>query len=322
MNPSNHKPLNRESIQEVAEKLMTDNLQTTTLEVKNQLRKDGYYAEQNEVSRWMLQLATWQNWTMANQGNHRVYRFRNDSNDTLTNYLEKDNAFWEVKVSGMEVVTGFGKIGEDGILNSEFFKTNRQAMHHGRRLLNEILAKGYVESTDKRPSLDLRKAYGEYYKMTPLKCKLGYFNVKVADKIRATLRVDNQQIEGYLIQIKSAGFEFEWALPEKGNTLKNILNKENWDALEFAPSHTILTGEKIIETKFFTLDNQPVEDAEIIKKSDLYEAIYIKMNNDNLYNIRFDFTNDKVLNLSKFQLDLKREMLPLTLRFFNPKIAC
>jgi hypothetical protein len=146
--------------------------------------------------------------------------------------------------------------------------------------------------------------------------------VKVADKIRATLRVDNQQIEGYLIQIKSAGFEFEWALPEKGNTLKNILNKENWDALEFAPSHTILTGEKIIETKFFTLDNQPVEDAEIIKKSDLYEAIYIKMNNDNLYNIRFDFTNDKVLNLSKFQLDLKREMLPLTLRFFNPKIAC
>ena len=322
MNPSNHKPLNRDAIQEVAEKLMTNNLQTTTLEVKNQLRKDGFYAEQKEVSRWMLQLATWQNWTMANQGNHRVYRFRDDSNDTLTNYLEKDNAFWEVKVSGMEVVTGFGKIGEDSILNSQFFKTNRQAMHHGRRLLNEILAKGYVEATDKRPSLDLRKAYAEYLKMTPQKCKLGYFNVKVADKIRATLKVDNpntgkQQIEGYLIQVKSAGFEFEWTLPEKGEILKNILEKDNWDALEFAPSHTVLTGEKIIETKFFTLDNQPVENAEIIEKSDLHEAIYFKMNNYNLYNIRFDFTNDKVLNLSKFKLDLKQEMLPLALRFFT-----
>lgn len=317
MNPSNHKPLNRGAIQTIAEKLMTDHLQTTTLDVKNQLRKEGFHAEQNEVSRWMLQLATWQNWAMANQGNHRVYRFRDDSIDTLTNYLEKENTFWEIKVSNKEVVTGFGKVEEDGILNSELFQTNRQAMHHGRRLLNEILAKGYVEKTDKRPSLALRKTYSEYYRMTPQKCKLGYFGVKVADKIMTTLKVDNEQVEGYLIQVKSAGFEFDWALPEKENVLKNILENDTWDALEFAPLHTVLTGEKIIERKFFTLDNQPIENAEIIEESDLHEAIYIKMDNANLYNIRFDFTNDKVLNLSKFKLDLKQEILPLTLRFFR-----
>ncbi len=315
----NQKPLNRTSIQEIAERLMISNLETTTLEVKNQLRKEGFYAEQKEVSRWMLQLATWQNWAMVNAGNHRIYRFKDDSKDAFQNYLEKDNAFWEVRVEGLEVVTGFGKIGEDGILNTQDFKSNRQAIHHGRRILNEILAKGYVEATDNRLSLELRKQYEPYLKLNALKCTLGYYGVKIQEKVEITYRLQNspnaKTSEGYLIHEKSAGFEFEWTLPDRGSELKHVLEHDYWDAIQICPNQSNLTGGKVLKTQFFTKDHQSMDEPEILEKGEIKKLLSIKINNANLYNIRFEFSEGKPLDLSKFKLDLEKELLPIAKRF-------
>lgn len=48
---------------------------TTTLDVKNFLRQRGYEARQADISQWMLVIGLWENWSIHNNGKHRIYNF-------------------------------------------------------------------------------------------------------------------------------------------------------------------------------------------------------------------------------------------------------
>lgn len=56
-----------------AEHLLDQKRAVTTLEVKLDLRAQGYVAFQSEVSYWMAQLANEQNWIYTFNGTFRVY---------------------------------------------------------------------------------------------------------------------------------------------------------------------------------------------------------------------------------------------------------
>jgi hypothetical protein len=74
------KNITRETVRDFARALIILNNQTTTLEVKNTLRSRGYWATQDEVRNFMLDI------TSANSdiqytdnGIHRIYRFANQN---------------------------------------------------------------------------------------------------------------------------------------------------------------------------------------------------------------------------------------------------
>lgn len=56
-----------------AERLMNSSGQTTTLQVKNQLRNRNFLAFQNEISEIMEQLANENNWHHVHNGQFRIY---------------------------------------------------------------------------------------------------------------------------------------------------------------------------------------------------------------------------------------------------------
>ena len=82
MSATAHQAITSDIVKEVAEKLMESNGQTTTLEVKKELRNRGYWAKQKEVSDLMFDLSNTEDWDVQNaaSGTHRLY-----SNDGAPN---------------------------------------------------------------------------------------------------------------------------------------------------------------------------------------------------------------------------------------------
>jgi len=65
---NNTKQITPDAVREAAEALMSTNGSTTTLDVKQRLRQDGYWALQRDVSRIMDSLHASTNWTRSNTG--------------------------------------------------------------------------------------------------------------------------------------------------------------------------------------------------------------------------------------------------------------
>ncbi len=73
------------AVKQVAEHLMLTNLETTTLEVKNVLRKAGFIAFQQDVSRMMDVLSRQSvNWQYTCNGEFRTYTFQFNMGYQLT----------------------------------------------------------------------------------------------------------------------------------------------------------------------------------------------------------------------------------------------
>lgn len=71
---------NQEAVKAAAEELIRENGATTTLEVKNKLRNQGFIAYQAEVSRMLDETAQSQGWEFEVNGKFRVYYFARPSN--------------------------------------------------------------------------------------------------------------------------------------------------------------------------------------------------------------------------------------------------
>ena len=75
---NNHlKSLNKEAVRTAAIRLMEQNYTTTTLEVKQLLRSQNYWAIQATISRWMDELAEEEDWYYETYNNYRNY-FKNE----------------------------------------------------------------------------------------------------------------------------------------------------------------------------------------------------------------------------------------------------
>ncbi|MEL6923230.1 MAG: hypothetical protein AAFO94_04210, partial [Bacteroidota bacterium] len=83
-----NKTLTSDAVQQAAEELMLTRGETTTLDVKNKLRREGFHAVQHEVSRCMTNLCYPRQWTFRQNGSFRVFFFRSDTNEVQHEYLE------------------------------------------------------------------------------------------------------------------------------------------------------------------------------------------------------------------------------------------
>ena len=67
-----------EQLLNAALKLMKKNKQTTTLEIKTELRAQGLFAAQDRVAKITKEVAKEQNWRWEPHEGHWVYRLRNE----------------------------------------------------------------------------------------------------------------------------------------------------------------------------------------------------------------------------------------------------
>lgn len=315
MNQTNLKTLDLTVVQKAAEELMTLNGTTTTLEVKNHLRKKGFLAMQTDVSNLMH--ACWMknrhDWQFVQSGGHRTYSFKFDTNESFNFYLEKDDSFWAIAASGKTFVTEEGQVGQTGTFEEKSYDTNRKMMWVARSFLELQKEKGFVEATDKRLPLKIRQKFDRFSNQKMTGCKMGFFEAEKWVKQAATFEVNGQQREGYLLLNKSAGYTFSWNLPEDLEAVRLILKSKKWDAAKWGFREAKLLGEKIKAAEAFDAKGVTLKEGvyQLLEKQTAMETQAILVNNENLYQIECFFEAGERAVLSKFQMDLETEMLPL-----------
>lgn len=81
-NIMNKLTVDKNIVKEVAELLININGETTTKEIKTELRDNNYYATQEIVSNFMAQISNEQGWSYTFNGEYRTYFIDKDVTDT------------------------------------------------------------------------------------------------------------------------------------------------------------------------------------------------------------------------------------------------
>lgn len=306
------KNLTKEAVKEAAEYLIEAFGTTTTLDVKNRLRQVGYQAFQNEVSNLMDTVTAEERWQFNHNGRYRVYRFGPDSNDTFHKYLENGQQFYEILASDKELVINEGIVGNNGQMQTQRFPTNRKTIAEGKKTYQEKIQAGYAEAVDQRLAFNLRQKYATYLEKTPARYTIGFFNVKASEKLAATITLENNQTtNGYVIQSKNAGYNFTWELPQSKDQLKHILKASSTIHHQLKYDQKELLGEKVKETKAYNQGQELIAKYQHFIPQNPTEIQEIELSMENVYKIDIWFEEGSQISLSKFDLDIHKELLPV-----------
>src|SRR5690349_14689610 len=114
-----------DDVREVVYTLMAQHQSTTTLDVKNELRRLGFQAFQDQVSQMVNAIVSHDNLSSRNNGKFNVYSFGADTNEVKQVYMELGQEFWEAKAEKKSITIFSGKIGTDGKQEQfEFYKNS------------------------------------------------------------------------------------------------------------------------------------------------------------------------------------------------------
>jgi predicted DNA-binding WGR domain protein len=293
-----------------AEELMSKNGSTTTLDVKNRLRNNGYMAVQAEVSRFMDDLARTESWTYAQQNSFRVYRLGPDTNETFDMYLEKDNDFWEISVKGLEQTVSEGKKGSVGTFFHKSLVSNRQAIRHAKKLVDEKKQMGFNIQVSQLLPMTLRKKFGKYLEQKPKICTLSFYNVEMTEKSPADFYTSEGKVSGYLIQSKSGGYQFTWE--NNFSKILLLLSEENLDLNKADFQNRRTTGEKIKSKESLSNEGFSISTYDKVELNAEQQIESCKTERKNLYEVKFEFESGEKTILSKFDLHFDNEFLPIT----------
>ena len=306
------KTLTKEAVKGAAENLIETFGSTTTLDVKNKLRQTGFQAFQNEVSTLMDAVTAEERWQFNHNGRYRVYRFGPDSNDTFHKYLENGQQFWEILASDKEQIINEGIIGSHGLMQKKSFPTNRKTIAQSKKTCEQIKQNGYSEAVDQRLSFVLRQKYAIYLEQKPARYTIGFFNIRSSEKLAAEFTLENnQKVNGYVIQAKNAGYEFTWELPQSKDNLATILKNPSTTHQQFQYDKKELIGEKIKTTKAYQQNEELLGTYQHFKPTAAASLIEIDLPMDNVFKIEILFEGGDQISLSKFDLDINQELLPV-----------
>lgn len=315
MTNSNQRVLTQQAVQEAAETLMLLHDKTTTLDVKNYLRRQNYLAFQRDVSLFMNDLVRRQHtWKANDNGRYRIYAFGQDTQDSYHEYLEKGHEFWEIEVDKTLKIITLGEIGTDGGAYNTTLKSNRYAIHQAKLLVQQKLDSGYQKAIDPRLPKSLRLRYEKWLSQKVEQCTLAFYGVEKVEKQSANLLFNQQMIAGYVLNSKSAGYEITFSREQ----MQAIdLDKASWDTTQIKNHSLYLTGEKTLSQTAFTANDQAIKDYNIQQLTASPQITQLLIHQRNLYQVRLQFAQQKTLTLSKFELDLVKELLPLVKAFFK-----
>ena len=85
-----------DDVREVLYALMAQHQSTTTLDVKNELRRLGFQAFQDQVSQLVNTIVSQDNLSHHNNGKFNIYSFGPDTDETKHVYMERQQEFWKL----------------------------------------------------------------------------------------------------------------------------------------------------------------------------------------------------------------------------------
>jgi predicted DNA-binding WGR domain protein len=267
--------------------LMARNGSTTTLDVKNELRRLNFQAFQDQVSQMVSAIASHDQLSSRNNGRYNVYFYGTDTAESRHVYLQSGDQFWEGRVDGKTVTLYAGRVGTDGTEESSECYKNLLAVRELERLADEKTRSGYTPTADSRPPLAIRRQYGHLFGQRPVVCRIGYYNV-----------VKKELADGQLVT-KNAGYRFTWHLPASHAEVAGALSGPTWHTGDVRFDGAQLLGEKLMGH----------EAADVPA-----EALRLEVDNGHLYEVEISFQNGSTAMLSKFQPDLQEALLPLARR--------
>ncbi len=306
------KSIDKEIVLGMAEALMILNGETSTLQVKAELRKQGYFATQAAVSHFMDVLSEEEGWVYEFNGKFRVYAFQKDTDEIMYEYLEKDGYFWELLVNETDQIIFYGKTGSMGDLSRLTFDTNRHAILNGRNLIDRKLEDGFEAVEDVRElSIELRLKYFAYLKKQVKEVTLSYFGTHKTEVgiVEAELTSKSGNITKKLTMEveKNAGYELHFEQPQG---IAQLLRRPSWDALKTGFDDCFLLGEKVVKRQFWE-EEMLIDQVSSYQVLEPAQTTAIEVNNDRLYRIDLNFEDGAVLSLSKYEMELKSELIPL-----------
>ncbi len=285
------KPLAIDDVRKAIYQLLAENDETTTLDVKNLLRNWNFMATQKDVSNYVNTIARTDQLASKNNGRFNTYYFGKDTQHTFSSYLERNAQFVEILLRGKAVHIYKGTVGTDGVEEVRQFPKNLLAYQEAQQITNFYKqVEGYVEAVDKRLPLAIRKRFGALLGKKATTCTLGYYNVLKKEQ------------KGKVYYEKSAGYRFNWELAQHSTLLKNLLENDQWISKQQDYTSKELLGEKIIQQE---------------TRSEEREEVTLEVKRENLYEITLTFATGEQAVLSKFNLSLEKELLPLFYGFLD-----
>jgi predicted DNA-binding WGR domain protein len=279
-----------EEVRAAAYDLMARNGSTTTLDVKNELRRLGFQAFQDQVSQMVSAIASHDQLSSRNNGRYNLYFYGVDTAESRHVYLQSGDQFWEGRVDGKTITCYAGRVGTDGTEESFECYKNLLAVRELERLADEKTRSGYAPAADPRPPLAVRRQYGHLFGQRPVVCSIGYYNVV------------KKELSGGQLVTKNAGYRFTWHLPAGHAQVAGALSGPAWHNGDVRFDGAQLLGEKLVA-------RQPADSPG--------EPLRLEVDNGHLYQVEIGFENGSTAILSKFQPDLQGALLPLARRLLQ-----
>jgi predicted DNA-binding WGR domain protein len=279
-----------DDVRDVLYTLIAQNKSTTTLDVKNELRRLGFQAFQDQVSQMVNTIASQDSLSFRHNGKFNIYSFGQDTSDVKQVYLELGQEFWEAKAEKKSITLFSGKVGTDGKQEQLHFYKNSLAIRELNRLMAEKMQTGFSQATDPRPPLEIRQKYGHLLGKLPVSCSIGYFNVSKKEQ------VENQ------VLTKNSGYTFIWNISSSRQELANVLSQSTWSSTSIRYDHAQLLGEKILQ-------REPAGIA--------FPKAQLEADNSHIFQIELTFENGEKAIFSKFEMDIQKAVLPLVKQFIG-----
>lgn len=300
-----------EVVCQITEALMLTHGTTTTLEVKKELREQGFYALQVEVSGLMSVMAEERNWKFWSNGRFRVYSFAEDTDERWYHYLEKGDERWEILVDGKWQVVLEGNTTSTGPVRYQEFPSNRHAVAHTRGLLMIRESKGFRPASPKGLDLRHRFQYREFLREQPLSCVLSFRQGMQNESYPARFQLHDQVAKGKLIVHRRVGYAFDLNGSEARQFVHPGREARSWKVSETLFSKGFFLGEAEITESANLASGERLGRWHLLGVDESAKQTELHLKTSGIYKAEFIYSRQRRLEFGFEQWDPETELWPM-----------
>lgn len=303
--------LQPEIVCQITEALMLTHGTTTTLEVKKELREQGFFAVQAEVSALMESLTEERNWKFWSNGRYRVYSFAEDTNERLYHYLKKEDKCWEILVDGKWQVVSEGNAAKTTPCNYQEFPSNRHAIAHACGLMMIQESKGYVPTMPRGLNLQHRYRYREFIRRQPLSCVLSFRQGLQNEIYPAQFQLHDQIAKGKLTVHRKVGYAFDLDREEARQFVLPTQEATAWKVSNELFKKGFFLGEAKVTESANLASGERLGRWNLLGVEEAAKCTELHLKTSGIYKAEFFYSQERRLELSYEKWQPETELWPM-----------
>lgn len=303
--------LQPEIVCQITEALMLTHGTTSTLEVKKELREQGFFAVQAEVAAWMAILSEERKWKFWSNGRYRVYSFAEDTKERLYHYLRKDDKSWEILVDGKWQVVSEGNAAKTTPSHYQEFPSNRHAIAHATGLMMIQESKGFVPTMPRGLNLQHRYRFREFIRQQPVSCILSFRQGLQNESYPAQFQLHDQIAKGTLRVHRKVGYAFELNRDEARQFLMPTQEVRSWKVSDELFQKGFFLGESAITESANLASGERLGRWNLLKVNESVKCTELHLKKSGIYKAEFYYPNDRHLTLSFEKWPAETELWPM-----------